>query len=136
MLLSPQLCALVPDVFGLRSLYSGSKVCCLCLFLSHLLSFHNRHQSLLSLRIECLSLLLGNLSAKVYSDSPPYCSQLFFYRPHIGHQSLSPTIGFSSIPVLNELHLVSSGSKSHLISGGDSSYLHYFCHCLTSGEVN
>ena len=35
---------------------------------------------------------------------------------------LSRTIGFSSIPVLNELHLVSSGSKSHLISGGDSSY--------------
>ena len=28
---------------------------------------------------------------------------------------------YGSIPVLNELHLVSSGSKSHLISGGDSS---------------
>ena len=29
--------------------------------------------------------------------------------------------GICSIPVINELHLVSSGSKSYLISGGDSS---------------
>ena len=43
---------------------------------------------------------------------------------------LSPTIGFSSIPVLNELHLVSSGSKSHLISGGDSSYSWVFIRAL------
>ena len=37
---------------------------------------------------------------------------------------LSPTIANSylgSIPVTNELHHVSKGSKSHLISGGDSS---------------
>ena len=43
---------------------------------------------------------------------------------------LSPTIGFGSIPVLNELHLVSSGSKSHLISGGDSSYSWVFIRAL------
>ena len=70
------------------------------------------------------------LSAKVCSVLPPYYSQLFFHRFHIGCQSLSPTIGFSSIPVLNELHLVSSRSKSHLISGGDSSYSWVFIHAL------
>ena len=82
-------------------------------------------------------LFLGSLSAKVcysvawvHSGSPPYCEQFFFHRPHIGHQSLSPTIGFSSIPVLNELHLVSSGSKSHLISGDDSSYSWVFIRAL------
>ena len=47
---------------------------------------------------------------------------------------LSPTIGFSSIPVLNELHLVSSGSKSHLISVGDSGYSWVFIRALDLWE--
>ena len=47
---------------------------------------------------------------------------------------MSPTIGFSSIPALNELHLVSNGSKSHLISGGDSSYSWVFIHALDLWE--
>ena len=37
---------------------------------------------------------------------------------------------YGSIPVINELHLVSSGSKSYLISGGDSSYSWVFIHVL------
>ena len=47
---------------------------------------------------------------------------------------LSPTIGFGSIPVLNELHLVSSGSKSYLISGGDSCYSWVFIRALDLWE--
>ena len=45
----------------------------------------------------------------------------------------SPTISNSylgSIPVRNELHLVSSGSKSHLISGGDNSCSWVLVHAL------
>ena len=41
---------------------------------------------------------------------------------------------YGSIPVLNELHLVSSGSKSHLISGGDGSCSRVFIRALGPWE--
>ena len=47
---------------------------------------------------------------------------------------MSPTIGFSSIPVLNELHLVSSGSKSPFNLRGDSSYSWVFIRALDLWE--
>ena len=37
---------------------------------------------------------------------------------------------YGSIPVINQLHLASNGSKSYLISGGDSSYSWVFTHAL------
>ena len=121
MLLSPQLRTLCPDVFRLQSLCywapkSTANVC--SSFTSSVFTIGTK------VCYHC------EWSTKVCSDSPPYYSQFFFHRPHIGHQSLSPTIGFGSIPVLNELHLVSSGSKSYLISGGDSSYSWVFIHAL------
>ena len=48
---------------------------------------------------------------------------------------MSPTVANSylgSIPVANELHQVSKGSKSHLISGGDSSCSWVLVHALDS----